>query len=309
MLNFLIIGGGNLGFRYAEGIFKIREKFKLTIIDKSHRRLEFLKQKLTPEISNSNNKLELLTEIIIPRQFDLAIVSTNSDVRFKIFNEYNNTHSIRYWILEKVLSPSLKELSLFPKNNNIWVNTFLRSLKLFSQIKNKISTNNVLIEVTGGNWGLACNAIHYIDLASWIFNKMPHSINNDNLLENWFPSKREGFFEINGVLLVKFSGDNNLMIKSNDSKEELKIVLRDKTNTYTYNLISGDYQINMEKKDSIPIPFQSDMTADIINEILESGNSSLAPIDESIFMHELLIKAFKSNWEQNNLRDIPFKIT
>ena len=99
------------------------------------------------------------------------------------------------------------------------------------------------------------------------------------------------------------------MIKSNNSKEELKIVLRDKTNTYTYNLISGDYQINMEKKDSIPIPFQSDMTADVINEMLESSNSSLAPIGESIFMHELLIKAFKSNWDRNNLRTRPFKIT
>ena len=309
MFNFIIIGGGNLGFRYAQGIMKLNKEFYLTIVDNNPSRLEFLKNTFAEENNSSFLNLEFLTEVCEKRNFDLAIVSTNSDVRFKIFNKYNNNHNIKYWILEKVLTPSLKELSLFPKNNNIWINTFLRRLKLFSNIKDKISNDNVLIEVTGGNWGLACNAIHYIDLISWLFNKMPTSVNNDNLKKNWFPSKREGFFEINGVLLVNYPENIILKIKSDNSNDELKIVLKDKSNTYTYNLISGIYQVNKITKDSIPIPYQSDMTSDVINEIIETNNSSLTPINESIQMHKLFIKTMKNHWDKNNLRDIPFKIT
>jgi hypothetical protein len=309
MLNFLIIGGGNLGFRYAEGILKIRDKFKLTIIDKSHRRLEFLKQNLTREISNSNNKLELLTEIIIPRQFDLAIVSTNSDIRFKIFNEYNNTHSVRYWILEKVLSPTLKELSLFPKNNNIWVNTFLRTLDVFENIKNTLPKNDVEIYVAGGNWGLACNSIHYIDLISWIFNKMPIKINSDQLENEWFDSKREGFYEVNGTLKVIYPNNVQLNLTCNSSADDLIIIFTCESIRYEYNLISGELHSNGVSMRKVLIPYQSEMTPDVINQIIKTKKSCLTPISESITMHRLFLDEIKKCWNIGNFKNNTFKIT
>ena len=309
MLNFLIIGGGNLGFRYAEGILKIREKFKLTIIDKSHRRLEFLKQNLIREISNSNNKLELLTEIIIPRQFDLAIVSTNSDVRYKVFKEYNKKHNVKFWILEKVLTSSLKELSLFPNNNNIFVNTFLRTLDVFKNIKNTIPKNDVEIFVSGGNWGLACNSIHYIDLISWVFNKMPLRINSDQLENEWFNSKRKGFYEVNGTLKVTYPNNVQLNLTCNSSTDDLTIILTCESIRYEYNLITGELYLNGVTLPKVLIPYQSEMTPVVINQINRTKKSFLTPISESIEMHRLFLDEIKKCWDRGNFKNNTFKIT
>ena len=309
MLNFLIIGGGNLGFRYAEGILKIREKFKLTIIDKSHRRLEFLKQNLIREISNSNNKLELLTEIIIPRQFDLAIVSTNSDVRYKVFKEYNKKHNVKFWILEKVLTSSLKELSLFPNNNNIFVNTFLRTLDVFKNIKNTIPKNDVEIFVSGSNWGLACNSIHYIDLISWVFNKMPLGINSDQLENEWFNSKRKGFYEVNGTLKVTYPNNVQLNLTCNSSTDDLTIILTCESIRYEYNLITGELYLNGVTLPKVLIPYQSEMTPVVINQINRTKKSFLTPISESIEMHRLFLDEIKKCWGRGNFKNNTFKIT
>ena len=309
MLNFLIIGGGNLGFRYAEGILKIREKFKLTIIDKSHRRLEFLKQNLIREISNSNNKLELLTEIIIPRQFDLAIVSTNSDVRYKVFKEYNKKHNVKFWILEKVLTSSLKELSLFPNNNNIFVNTFLRTLDVFKNIKNTIPKNDVEIFVSGSNWGLACNSIHYIDLISWVFNKMPLGINSDQLENEWFNSKRKGFYEVNGTLKVTYPNNVQLNLTCNSSTDDLTIILTCESIRYEYNLITGELYLNGVTLPKVLIPYQSEMTPVVINQINRTKKSFLTPISESIEMHRLFLDEIKKCWDRGNFKNNTFKIT
>lgn len=309
MYSFLIIGGGNLGFRYAEGILKLSKKFKLTIVEKSNSRLVFLKQNLSSIIGYDNNIIELTSEISKSREFDLAILATNSDVRFKLFDEYDRKHHIRNWILEKVLSSSIFELALFPRRNNIWVNTFLRRLELFSKIKALVAKSEVLIQVSGGNWGLACNSIHYIDLVSWMFDSMPTSIDNSNLENYWFTSKREEFFEINGVLNVSYPNNVKLIIECANSNDDLTISIEDNNNTFLYNLISGSYQLNSIKTNIVPVPYQSDMTKDIVNEILEYNNSSLAPIGESIHMHELLISVLKNNWDLSNLKGEKFKIT
>ena len=309
MLNLLIIGGGNLGFRYAQGIMRLNKEACLTIVDKSFSRLEFLKNTFAQENMSLPINLEFLTEINKKRNFDVAIISTNSDVRYEIFNEYSNKQNVEFWILEKVLTSSLDELSLFPKNNNIWVNTFLRSLKIFKYIKNTISKSNIKIYVSGGNWGLACNSIHYIDLISWMFNSSPNLVNIDRLDDEWFSSKRKGFYEVNGTLYLEYPDNVTLTITSDFSENDLIILFESDTCLYSYNLINGEFKKNGILDSIILIPYQSDMTKDIINEIINTKRSSLTPISESIEMHKLFLRAMGKSWKRSNFKNKGFHIT
>ena len=309
MLKFIIIGGGNLGYRYAQGILKLDKGFYLTIVDSSRSRLEFLKNNFANENKSSLQKLEFLTEVSEKRSFDVAIVSTNSDVRCKVFNEYNKKHNVKFWILEKVLTPNINELSLFPNKNNIWVNTFLRTLDVFENIKNTLPKNDVEIFVAGGNWGLACNSIHYIDLISWIFNKMPIKINSDQLENEWFNSKRKGFYEVNGTLKVTYPNNVQLNLTCNSSTDDLTIILTCESVRYEYNLITGELHSNVAPKSKILIPYQSEMTPVIINQIIRTKKSCLTPISESIEMHRLFLNEIKKCWDRGNFKNNTFKIT
>jgi hypothetical protein len=309
MLNLIIIGGGNLGYRYAQGILKINKKFKLTILDKSFSRLEFLENTLSKENVSPFVTFEFVTYIKDKRNFDLAIISTNSDVRCKVFNEYNKKHNVKFWILEKVLTPNINELSLFPNKNSIWVNTFLRTLDIFENIKNTLPKNDVEIYVAGGNWGLACNSIHYIDLISWIFNKMPIKINSDQLENEWFDSKRKGFYEVNGTLKVIYPNNVQLNLTCNTSADDLIIIFTCKSIRYEYNLITGELHSNGVSMRKVLIPYQSEMTPDVINQIIKTKKSCLTPISESITMHRLFLDEIKKSWDRGNFKNNIFKIT
>ena len=58
------------------------------------------------------------------------------------------------------------------------------------------------INGNGGNWGLACNAIHFIDLVSGGLGEF--IIIDNSGLEAWF-SVREGFYEVTGKLVANYS--------------------------------------------------------------------------------------------------------
>jgi hypothetical protein len=309
MLNFIIIGGGNLGYRYAQGILKLKEEFFLTIVDSNRSRIDFLKNTFTIENKILPQNLEFLTEINEKRNFDLAIVSTNSDVRCKVFNEYDKKHNVKFWILEKVLTTSFKELTLYPNKNNIWVNTFLRSLDVFKNIKNNLPKNDVEIFVSGGNWGLACNSIHYIDLISWIFNEMPLKINSDQLENEWFRSKRKGFYEVNGSLKIIYPNNVKLNLNCNSSEDDLTIIFNCKSVRYEYNLITGELRSNGALILKAPIPYQSNMTPVVIKQIIKTKKSCLTPISESIEMHRLFLDEIKKCWDRGNFKNNIFKIT
>ena len=309
MLKLMIVGGGNLGFRYAQGIMKLKNPFHLTIIDKSYSRLEFLKKTFTEDNLSLPDNIELLANLREQRFFDLVIISTNSDIRLNVFDEYYNNHIVNFWILEKVLTSNIDELSLFQKEGKIWVNTFLRSLNIFKNIKKSIPKSNVEISVSGGNWGLACNSIHYIDLISWIFNNVPIIINSENLDSEWFSSKRDGFYEVNGSLTVLYPENVILSITCNSSSDDLIIVFKSNSISYKYNLISGVFQSNGVIKSNILIPYQSDITPNLVNEIIETKQSSLTPISESIEMHSLFLTAMTKSWDRSAFTQGPIRIT
>ena len=62
------------------------------------------------------------------------------------------------------------------------------------------------MKITGGYLGLACNACHFIDLLNSWTNKHPVSIDANGLGE-WYVSKRDGFYEVEGDLKVFYEED------------------------------------------------------------------------------------------------------
>ena len=55
-------------------------------------------------------------------------------------------------------------------NSQAWVNIPRRLMAWHKVIKDQIQSSGysvMQVRLTGGQWGLACNAIHFIDLVSW----------------------------------------------------------------------------------------------------------------------------------------------
>ena len=164
-MNILIVGYGNIGFRHAQSFIKTRDKINLYVTDpdiKKKNLIKFKNKYLNIKYFKNINKINI-------KKFDLLIFSTNADIRYRTFLTAIKLFKFKFCIFEKVVFQSIKHFEhvlniVNKKKIKAWVNCPRRCFPIFKFIKRKIGNKKIKILVSGYNWGMACNMIHFLDL-------------------------------------------------------------------------------------------------------------------------------------------------
>ena len=307
MYKILLVGSGQLGSRYLEGIAKSKLALKVVVVDQSKSSLKKAKE-IWCFKNKGDSKKEIRWHQKLPSydsEYDLAIISTSSRGRAKLISNISKKLTIKFWLLEKILAQSTDELDLIhfstSKSNKVYVNTPRRIMKWFKKIKLAILDSKVVkITSTDDKWGLACNAIHYIDFVSWLTKKSLVSINTKKLDKKWFISKRKGYQEVDGELLAKFQDSIELSMKSNPNLEKkLELNLSNQI-FWTIDEKKGIAKSTNGKRILGKIELQSRMTSALIKQILIEGSCDLPELKESIKQHKKLITSLLEHWNKVN---------
>ena len=99
------------------------------------------------------------------------------------------------------------------------MNTSRRYFGSYQKIKNQFEENSLInLNINAGNMGLGSNAIHFLDLFSWITNNESFTLNGDFLDSKIQENKRGNEYkEFSGTIIGKSS--NNSIISINFSQE------------------------------------------------------------------------------------------
>ena len=247
------------------------------------------------------------------RRVDIVIIATNANVRLDVIERIFLFFSVDYLVLEKVLFQSIDEYhkaqALFDLNSpkGVWVNCPRRTYPFYLEIVNEGLCCQISdVHVFGGNWGLACNAIHFVDLVSSLTNRGIKNIGTDGLDSEVVESKRAGYVEFTGAIDVEFDGGINLKIESfKDSISPIKVVI----NTKTHRLEVCEFERTLEIFDklthksstrNIDVPFQSSLTSSVVQDLLSAGSSALPIYSESAGLHIPLVSAFEDFYKENS---------
>jgi len=310
----LVCGCGKLGTRYLEGLLNFNCEseiyvydFSIESINNSKKNLEKLTNKYLHKFIFSDNILDL------PKGYDLVILSTTAKNRSNLIEMLNDNFVIQNWLIEKVLAQSTLEISIIQETlknkRNVFVNTPRRTWTLYEKLKEKLNQDISSKMKIIGSFGLACNAIHFIDLFAWLTGEELLSINCENLDKFWMESKRNDFWEVNGVMTATFSKGSFLVIDSKMSNEKFKISL---TNSTEY-FIDADNGVIYENGNLIikeKIPLQSDLTPIIVDLILNKGFCYLPTLAESALLHKPFLDNLQIHWNHyNNTQGAILKIT
>lgn len=295
-----VIGIGNLGLRHLESLINSKMNLEIYAVDPSVTAIQ--------NAVNFTDKIHYDDKVIsvkfissikeLPKDIDLAIVATNSNVRLKVVNNLLLNSKIKYLVLEKVLFQRLKDYedcdSLLENNNvTTYVNCPMRSYQIYAKIKSLINHSaNIEMFVNGGDWSLGCNSIHYIDLFSFLNNS---SINTCELYldKEIINSKRDGFIEFTGKLKITHNESSLLLtsIKDKSTEKVIKIYFRD--NLFILNENSGNFEHYIgDKKISnynFNIPYQSEITKVFASDLFNTGKCQLPTYKESMEMHIVII--------------------
>lgn len=318
MFNISIIGAGQLGSRHLQGLKTAKLDMKIEVVDTSEDSLSMSRLRYE-QVSNNNQvkDIRFIKSIAeLSDELDLVIIATGSGPRCAITKELIKNKKIKNIIFEKVLFQKIEDYTeienlLVDNNINAWVNCTRRMYSFYNDLKERFfDSNKLILSVTGGNWGLGCNSIHFIDLLAYISNAKQYEVKASALDPEFLSSKRVGYVEFSGVLSATTERGDILTLMSQKGSiaptivtiqsDKLTVII-DETNQVMYSLESGKCV-----KSDIQLPYQSQLTGIVAEEILLQRISSLTTFKESRTLHLAFMKPVLKFY--NNINRLDSKI-
>jgi len=208
-------------------------------------------------------------------------------------------------LIEKIVCQSTDEYNrLLTKlrsfNATGWVNTNRRYFQAYQKIKESFKNSGTIhLSLIAGSIGLGTNAIHYIDLFSWLVNDYKLKLNGEFLIDELLPNKR-------GKDLVEFVGTT--IGSTNSSLLSLttlpygnlpsvvsissngKHLIIDETNEKIIDLVNrNDHHFEFKFEHT------SSLTTKIVMDILEKDDCLLPTINNLYHAHKELFRIFNAH--------------
>lgn len=210
----VIIGAGQLGSRHLQGLGTCSEPLSIHLIDPSVESLSRARQRFEEiEGASQRHSLHVATRASdLPRQVDLAISATTADIRLASLRPLLDHAKVSNLVFEKILFQTLAEYDvartlLDDAGTRTWVNCPRRMFPFYAALKDFFADEPpTLMQVTGSNWGLGCNGVHFCDLFAFLTGDSALQYDTALLDLQLHASKRAGFFEFSGTLVGRHAG-------------------------------------------------------------------------------------------------------
>lgn len=191
-----LVGCGQIGIRHLQALLNTKGPLLIQVAVRNeasmHSGIERIsdlladRENITIEWHNSLDKL---------RVANLCIIATTAINRTDILLNLVERDNDRF-LVEKIVCQSESDyLNLIrnfkKKNAKGWVNCYKRYYPFYKRIKNELKgSKHIIFKVTGGNLGLGCNAIHYLDLFDYFVDNPLIELNGNFLEEKIYENRR-----------------------------------------------------------------------------------------------------------------------
>jgi len=296
-----IIGAGQLGSRHLQALKAVKQPLEIQVIDPSEASLQVAKERYESVPNGQEHKISYSTSIERADATDVAIVATNSDFRRKALDSLFDASETRLLVIEKLLFNQRAdyaevESKLGKAKARAWVNCPMRVMPVYEQIRASLAATPISYRVTGSQFGLVTNAIHYIDHAVHLSGCEEFELDTRGLERTPIPSKRRGFLELNGTLIALFADGTRCEITCYPTGTAPVIVeIFNEKNRYVVRESEGKLWHAGENskwawvEQAAPIPYQSQITTGVIESLLSTGDCGLTPYASSARIHLRLL--------------------
>lgn len=299
--NILLIGAGNIGSRHLQGLAKVKFPLNIAVVDPSIDSLKLSEerfQQIPSYINHNINYSKNLTDV--QKEIDLAIIATSSNIRRKVTESLLKHSKVKYIIFEKLLFQKKSDYPFMEKlikRNKIkaWVNCSMRVTPFYKNIKDDFYGKKILYLLTGTRFGIATQAIHFIDHMVYLIGSDNFEVDTSKLDRKILKSKRQGFLELSGTLQVNFKNGSigifsdfptgDAPINAEIFSDNMKAIANE-TSRGTYIFKSPKWKVTPSKGTLL---FQSDMTNSVTEVILRTGKCNLPTFSQSAKIHLKLL--------------------
>lgn len=298
----LLAGAGQLGSRYLQGMAKYPQPLEIRVCDPSAASLERAAARWAEMgAACEAHEVHWITDSAdLTGEFDLAVLATTADVRPELAQRIAAQARIKNWVMEKVLAQSLQGLDNLQQavgpDSAAWVNTPMHMWSLYQQLRGGFAGNPPVHARFEGFRGLACNAIHYIDFVSRWNGAAVTEVDTSGLERSWHPAKREGFFEVDGVLQLKFADGSTLRMVTGAGLAPYSVQISAAGLEWKVSESEGFAVAADGKRIEGSAAFQSQLTAPLMEAIFDKGACALPTLSQSDQQHRAFLSALLQHW-------------
>ena len=214
MINFLVVGFGNMGCRHAQSLLQLASEKTIWVLEPN----EIIFFENLKKITTNKDQVFRITSLeSINFNIDFCVLATSAQPRFDIMKSIIKA-GIKRILVEKVVFQSAGQFQeiihlLNEYEASAWCNFVNRYFPNYLEIKSNRKYDVPLnMNVIGGDFGLGCNALHYVDLFEYLTNK-PAKVINKKLTENVSGNRRgEMYKEVLGQILWQTESGDRLFI-------------------------------------------------------------------------------------------------
>lgn len=321
MKKIIIIGAGQLGSRHLQSLNLIDQLLDITVIDPSLTSLETAQSRFEATINTIQHRINYQQEIDVNDNVDVAIIASTAESRRGIVEKLLNSTKVKHVVLEKLLFTEEKdyfavEEHLKRQNVRAWVNCTMRMMPYYQQLQRLFINEAIEYHVSGSQYGLVTNAIHYLDHLAFVTGDTEFTLDTSAVDKQIIESKRSGYYELTGTLVARFSQGSIAYLHCNKkgmapvqielASHENRIISREWEQKAWQTSLKQDWI--WEEVDN-PIPFQSTLTAQLVTSLLEKEQCALTDYATSMKIHLQLLNPLKKFLKDNQFKhqmDYPF---
>jgi predicted dehydrogenase len=297
-----LVGAGQLGSRHLQALKAIDRPLEIHVVDPSAPSLATARERYEGIGGNAGHKLNYSATVPATGPVDIAIVPTSAAVRRAAIEALLAASPVKYMVLEKLLFVEPGDYQavsnlLRDKGVRAWVNCPMRVMPVYEAIRASLGQGPVHYRVTGSQFGLVTNAIHYLDHVVHLSGCNEFELDTSGLEERAIDSKRAGYLEYNGTLSARFADGSrcdmtcypqgNAPVVVEISTPSARFIVRESEGRLWRSTEAAAWKW---EEDAAPIPFQSQMTAGIVESLLGRGTCGLSPFEASVQTHRLLLE-------------------
>lgn len=304
----LLIAVGNIGFRHFQALLNCRSAFDLHVVEINGGAVACARDYAVDHANGREiHYYASLREITPGTAFHTAILATASLPRRAVFEELVSLHTVKNVIFEKVLFPRIGDyavvgLLLDQLGIAAYVNCVRRISDSYAALRVELaSAKSLFFSMRGGDWGLACNAVHMVDLCAFLSGTPgsgPVLCSGAELEDQIVQSKREGYIEFYGRLVGSLN--QRVLFSIACIHGPLPAEIEIYTDTAHYRIHETEGIIFRESLDSaeptgtlpLEIPPVSQATTQVIDRLFVGEPAGLTTYTESAKLHLAILQEF-----------------
>ena len=311
----LLVGAGQLGSRHLQGLCKIEYPSEITVVDPSAASLALARAR-AEEVKEhqAEQSINYMDALPMSGSFNVAIVATSATGRRRLVTDLVSGLEIENLILEKVVFQHPDDFDpvgrlLTERSARTFVNCPRRLNVFYKKLRGDLLKNRpITMHVVGQGWGLACNAVHFLDLFAYLSGSPASHVDNRGLLGGSRPAKRRGYRELYGTIGAHNEiGSTLTMTCLGDAYQGVTVCVADGVSETLIHETRGRIESrdgNGDRGEDFRLEFQSELTGSLVSELLSSGNCSLTPYAESAEIHKPFLSAVLKHLNANQESEV-----